>query len=375
MIRSLYHILYIAVFAWAIDACSESADLATTPANDKVVKINVSPYPAFAEDAGTRSVGTFDAGKTIWEAGDEIMLMVNYYYGNTHYQYITLTYNDIEWNADKNINWLTTYTMASAVYAPDWTFDMENVGSFTLKEDVQNYGTSEFLKVGGNVTGDNVLSIDFSNATRNYSRLRIAGEASATVNVTFTNFRPSGKYEFVDYEYSLTTDEIGNAYLYGSWEAGATLTIKGNFDVDGTDKEITLFNKTISTASDYNNGYVADARPSYKNEGNGTAENPYRICLPQQFASLAEAVNSGAFAEVDGGIHVALENDIDLSGYPDWMPIGNTDHPFMGVFDGQEHTISNNNSDNELILFGIVQESSTINVQVGENIKLKATEP
>lgn len=377
MKRSLYLILYIAVLAWALTACSESEDLATTPTNGKVVKINVSPYPAFAEDVRTRSVGTFDAGKTAWEAGDEIMLMVGYYDGNTHYQYITLTYNGMEWNADKTINWLTTYTMASAVYAPDWTFDMENVGSFTLKENVQNYGTSEFLEVGGNVTNDSVLSIDFSQAKRSYNRLRIAGEASSKVNVAITNFRPFGTSDFKEYNYSLTTDEKGNAYLYGSWEAGASLTIKGNFDVNRTDKEITLFSKSdLSSTSDItNNGYVADARPSYKNEGTGTEADPYKISLPQQLADLATEVNSGTLAGTEQ--HFALQEDLDLKDYSDWTPIGSTAHPFTGVFDGQGHTIhnltianDNSNDVKEWGLFGMVQDATIQSVRVDGSITL-----
>lgn len=375
MKRSLYLILYIAAFAWALTACSESEELATTPANGKAVKINVSPYPAFAEDVRTRSVGTFDAGKTAWEAGDEIMLMVGYYDGNTHYQYITLTYNGMEWNADKTINWLTTYTMASAVYAPDWTFDMENVGSFTLKENVQNYGTSEFLEVGGNVTNDSVLSIDFSQAKRSYNRLRIAGEASSKVNVAITNFRPFGTSDFKEYNYSLTTDEKGNAYLYGSWEEGASLTIKGTFDVNGTDKEIILFNKTQLTASTNNKGYVADARLSYKNEGTGTEADPYKISLPKQLAALATEVNNGTYTGTEQ--HFALQGDLDLSDYEDWTPIGSTAHPFTGVFDGQGHTISgltiNNNNPNDVKewgLFGMVQDATIQFVRVDGSITL-----
>lgn len=380
MKRSLYLILYIAAFALALTACSESEELATAPTPVKVSKITVSPYPAFTENLQTRSVGTFDAGKTAWKAGDEILLVVGYMAGyEINIQHITLRYDGTEWNADKTINWLTTDTGATALYAPDWTFSQTSAISFELKEGAE-YGRSEYLEINiGELTDERNITIDFSQATRRYNRLRIAGEPSSTVDVKITDFYPFGAGNYEEHKYSLTTDEKGNAYLYGWWNANASLTITGTFDVNGTDKEITLFSRKNlpDTSNDYSgkNSYVADARLSYKNEGEGTTENPYKICLPQQLASLAEAVNSGAFANVDGGIHVALENDIDLSGYPDWMPIGNIDHPFMGVFDGQEHTISNNNSDNKLILFGIVQESSTINVQVGENIKLKATEP
>lgn len=370
--RSLYHILYIAVLAWALTACSESEELATTPANGKVTKINVSPYPAFAEDAGTRSVGTFDAGKTAWEVGDEILLMVGSLYDTNKEQHITLRYNGKEWEADKTINWLTTLTTASALYAPDWTFDTEDFMDFTLKENAK-YGTSEYIEIGGlKLTNDSVLSIDFSQAQRYYSRLRIAGELSSTVDVTITKFRPANGTS-IDYEYSLAMDEKGNAYLYGSWAEGASLIVTGTFD--GT--KMTLFNKTLQDASEYNKSYVADARLSYKNDGEGTAEAPYKITMPEQFASLAEAVSSGEFDGVDGGIHVALESDLDLSDYEDWTPIGSTAHPFTGVFDGQGHTISgltiandNPNDVKEWGLFGMVQDATIQFVRVDGSITL-----
>lgn len=381
MKRSLYHILYIAVLAWALTACSESEELASIPTSVKVSKIIVSPYPAFAENSQTRSVGTFDAGKTAWAEGDEILLMVGYTTGyEINIQHITLRYDGTEWNADKTINWLTTYTIASALYAPDWTFDTENILSFTLKENAQ-YGTSEFIEVGGlKLTNDSVLSIDFSNAKRSYNRLRIAGEASSTVNVAITNFRPFGTRElFNEYNYSLTTDEKGNAYLYGWWNADASLTITGTFDVNGTDKEITLFSRDglPDTSNDYEGkkGYVADAHLNYKNEGDGTAENPYKISLPKQLAALATDVNNGTFTETEK--HFALQGNLDLSDYEDWTPIGNTVHPFTGVFDGQGHTIrnlkiENNNPNNvkEWGLFGMVKDATIQSVKVDGSVML-----
>ena len=41
-----------------------------------------------------------------------------------------------------------------------------------------------------------------------------------------------------------------------------------------------------------------------------------------------------------GGDYV-LSNDIDLSGYPNWEPIGTLANPFTGTFNGNGHTISN----------------------------------
>ncbi|MFR8439716.1 MAG: GLUG motif-containing protein, partial [Lachnospiraceae bacterium] len=69
------------------------------------------------------------------------------------------------------------------------------------------------------------------------------------------------------------------------------------------------------------------------------------ITTAQQLKQLADEVNAG---DSKSGKTVLLMNDIDLSVYPNWSPIGtlnmnwsDVSRPFSGVFDGQNHTISN----------------------------------
>ena len=65
------------------------------------------------------------------------------------------------------------------------------------------------------------------------------------------------------------------------------------------------------------------------------------ITTAQQLKQLADEVNAG---DSKSGKTVLLMNDIDLSVYPNWSPIGTYSQvscPFSGVFDGQNHTISN----------------------------------
>ena len=59
--------------------------------------------------------------------------------------------------------------------------------------------------------------------------------------------------------------------------------------------------------------------------------------------------------------HYNLSADIDLSGYEEWKPIGTTENPFTGVFDGNQHEITGlylrgdvGNTQFELGLFGVV---------------------
>ena len=80
--------------------------------------------------------------------------------------------------------------------------------------------------------------------------------------------------------------------------------------------------------------------------GAGTAEDPWQIATAEQLD----------FIRNDLTAHYVLIDDIDLSGYENWMPIGafqslsdapedaeipHPDYAFTGTFDGAGHTISN----------------------------------
>lgn len=63
--------------------------------------------------------------------------------------------------------------------------------------------------------------------------------------------------------------------------------------------------------------------------GEGTVENPYQI-------SNAEQLNN---VRKDMTANYVLVNDIDLSQYGNWEAIGTYENPFLGTFDGAEHSI------------------------------------
>ena len=98
--------------------------------------------------------------------------------------------------------------------------------------------------------------------------------------------------------------------------------------------------------------YAENGLPTLKNVG-GTqsselpswmlgSETTIYITTAQQFKRLADEVNAG---DSKSDKTYLLANDIDLSGYPDWTPIGRFDPPddmlpFSGVFDGQGYSIT-----------------------------------
>ena len=80
--------------------------------------------------------------------------------------------------------------------------------------------------------------------------------------------------------------------------------------------------------------------------GSGTAEDPWQIATAEQLDLIRSDLTA----------HYILIDDIDLSGYANWMPIGafrslsdapedaeipHPDYAFTGTFDGAGHTISN----------------------------------
>ncbi|MCL2131425.1 MAG: T9SS type A sorting domain-containing protein [Lentimicrobiaceae bacterium] len=83
--------------------------------------------------------------------------------------------------------------------------------------------------------------------------------------------------------------------------------------------------------------------------GNGTSGNPWQITDSSHLRILADFVNAGNYSSTIGKYYI-LMNDIDLSGYANWTPIGFWDkvvYPsppatlFGGNFDGNDKTVQN----------------------------------
>ena len=70
----------------------------------------------------------------------------------------------------------------------------------------------------------------------------------------------------------------------------------------------------------------------------GGADTPFQIAGAAQLAELAQYVNAGDATFVSA--HYVLTDDVNLSAYGNWTPIGTEDKPFRGVFDGQNHVVT-----------------------------------
>ncbi len=120
---------------------------------------------------------------------------------------------------------------------------------------------------------------------------------------------------------------------------------------------------------------LANTEQSWTNEGtyntewfngNGTSTEPYIISNASDLAGLSVLVNKG---NDFSGKYIRLEDDIDLSG-KQWMPIGNSNNNFRGIFDGNNHIIKNLTIGSEIEksdidcagLFGSVDNSELLNI-------------
>ena len=106
--------------------------------------------------------------------------------------------------------------------------------------------------------------------------------------------------------------------------------------------------------------------------GNGTNTDPYKITTATQLKALADYVNAGNSNEAANKYYKLL-NNIDLSGYDNWKPIGNNNlnninNRFRGNFDGNGKMVQNitinRPTETEIGLFGYIYQANIQNLGV-----------
>ena len=187
--------------------------------------------------------------------GDNILVhLYSEKYGD---QAVTLTFDaeNNTWESDGGtLSYLENETPTiTAVYAPDC--EIKSDKTIGLLEGKQ-YGEAEYILAKTTIS-ENSLDINFESG-RTYSRLRIAGLANQTQTVTTTNFTPAGATEVATAAYTLTTDNNGNAFLYGVFAEGATVIVKQG---DITLKDYTFTAEKNPKGTAHNKSYALDAIP------------------------------------------------------------------------------------------------------------------
>ena len=247
--RKIFQYIMLAVVTIVMASCTSDIEETTATAGKSNVQLVVGEFPAFG-DSQTRAIGTPDEGKTSWAEGDELLLEMTSKTLGT--KYAAFKYNGSSWElASGELSYKEDEvpTFPHVYYAPNYKWE---AGKLVLKEG-KAAGTDEYIEGTAQITPNGeAITVKFAEATRNYSRLRIATLPNEQITVDTEYFTPAGSSDMKwDQNYALTSDEKGNAYLYGTFENNSEVTVKY--------REAALTTYTFSQATESAKSYALDA--------------------------------------------------------------------------------------------------------------------
>lgn len=221
--KKIFQYIMLAVVTIVMASCTSDIEETTATTGKSNVQLVVGEFPAFG-DSQTRAIGTPDEGKTSWAEGDELLLeMTSKTFGT---KYAAFKYNGSSWElASGELSYKEDEvpTFPHVYYAPNYKWE---AGTLVLKEG-KVAGTDEYIEGKANITPNGqAITVKFAEATRNYSRLRIATMPNKQITVDIDQYIPAGSNMERYQDIALTSDEKGNAYLYGTFGKSAEVTVK-----------------------------------------------------------------------------------------------------------------------------------------------------
>ena len=222
--KKIFQYIILAVVTIVMASCTSDIEETTATTGKSNVQLVVGEFPAFG-DSQTRAIGTPDEGKTSWAEGDELLLEMTSKTLGT--KYAAFKYNGSSWElASGELSYKEDEvpTFPHVYYAPNYKWE---AGKLVLKEG-KVAGTDEYIEGTAQITPNGeAITVKFSEATRNYSRLRIATMPNKPITVTIDRYTPAGSSDMKwDQNYALTSDEKGNAYLYGNFVTNSRVDVK-----------------------------------------------------------------------------------------------------------------------------------------------------
>ena len=305
--KKIFQYIMLAVVTLVMASCTSDIEETTATTGKSNVQLVVGEFPAFG-DSQTRAICTPDEGKTSWAEGDELLLEMTSKTLGT--KYAAFTYNGSSWeltSGELSYKEDEYPTFPHVYYAPNYKWES---GKLTLKEG-KVAGTDEYIEGTAQITPNGeAITVSFSNATRNYSRLRIATNYSEDITVTVSNFSPGNTVALTDNTYTLTPDNNGNVYLYGHFTVQTSIGIKL--------KEYSLLNYTFRESTIDGKSYALDANVVFAD--NMEAEDLGKTIKEQLDAGktnikliLASDAGENVFAIIKDALYGGTAGSINLS--------------------------------------------------------------
>ena len=342
--RKIIQYMMMALIAVVLASCANDISEESTPTVKSNIRFVVDDFPMF-EKPSTRTIGEEDKGKTAWVVGDEICVKLESKELGT--QTATLKYNGVKFEIQdgNSLCYLEGEPVtAYAYYAPGRKY--LNDGYLGYKDDGED-GIAEFIEATCKVHygDDNYIDISFANVTRNYSRLRIATMPNKPITVSISEYTPAGSSNMIwDQNYALTSDEKGNAYLYGNFVTNSQFTVKY--------EEAPLASHTFLQATVNAKSYALDATVvSLADEGlafdqivEDVKKELYAgktyinlILAPDVDEETLEAINIGLKDARDGSINLTLIGckKIPYEGFMYWKMLKSIALPDVTEIEGK----------------------------------------
>lgn len=309
--KKIFQYIILAVVTIVMASCTSDIEETTATTGKSNVQLVVGEFPAFG-DSQTRAIGTPDPGKTSWAEGDELLLeMTSNTYGT---QYATFKYNGSSWelaSGELSYKEEEVPTFPHVYYAPNYKWE---AGTLVLKEG-KVAGTDEYIEGTAQITPNGeAITVKFSEATRNYSRLRIATMPNKPITVTIDRYTPAGSSDMKwNQNYALTSDEKGNAYLYGNFVTNSRVDVKYGEAPLATHKFSQATVNAKSYALDATVVSLADEGPTFDQIVEDVKKELYAgktyinlILAPDVDEETLEAINIGLKDARDGSINLTL---------------------------------------------------------------------
>ncbi|MEC1787311.1 immunoglobulin-like domain-containing protein [Schinkia azotoformans] len=244
----------------------------------------------------------------------------------------------------------TTAEMKQEATYVGWDFDTDwiiNEGNGYPELRIFN---SDQLPVASNVelTGDSTVG---STLTATYDYQDADGDTEAGTTFAFYSYDADGTSN----ETEVQAASAANTYVIQAADVGKVIKVK----VVPINSKATG-NEAVSDATD-----VITAQQEFAG-GDGTEASPYQIATADQLNNVRNHLDK----------HFVLLNDIDLSGYANWDPIGDSFAKFNGTFDGAGFEISNLTIDTMFRhagLFEYADHSSTLENIILTDVNIKQT--
>ena len=362
--RKIFQYILMTVALVATASCSNELDEVLQPAGNGSLQFVVSDFPAFGEGPDTRVIGTQDVGKTAWDKDDQIIVtLTSKKFGA---QSAALIYNGTSWSTAVSFLYLDNETPAvSAIYAP--CYEVMEDGVMKLSDGMQ-LGMTEYIPADCSIANGSI-SINFTGVKRTYSRLRIAADAGQKLAVTTTGFTPAGATEVATEPYTLTANANGNAFLYGVFAKGATVSVcNGNVEMEShsftnaTEERVSYaldatypyLTFTASAAQTMTiktyGGYVLDESMQYSVNGGEWAQLTAKTAITfggdnGALRLRGKSANGTATSDLsraqisfgDDNVQVACSGDIrTLVDYENYATVSTANARFCSLFEGCE---------------------------------------